>query len=202
VAFVRKAEQLNGQRLLLVYGAQPCIAKSVCQRMNFPKPFLLFFALFTNAAMWAQPDRTQLIGEINRDVWIPFITGVNTNQSNLYNGVNAPDFHWVRSGTTTRIMNLAEYIEDARVVMEGRAAKGIQTEIEVRFLERHVSAAFAAEKCVIRFTSREPGKEPSTSYAIMQQFLRKENGRWQKTIQYAHREPTTAEVFQQAEPMQ
>ena len=141
------------------------------------------------------------MNEINRDVWIPFIKGVNTNQPDLYNGVNAPDFHWVRSGTTTRIMNLAEYIEDAKLVMEGRVAKGIQSEIDVRFLERHVNGVFAAEKCVIRFTSREPGKEPSTSYGIVQQFLRKENGRWQKTIQYVQREPSTAEVFQQAEPL-
>ncbi len=151
--------------------------------------------------LYAQPDKSALLAQINQDIWIPFITGVNTNNPSLYNGVHAADFYWVRGGTRTRIMNYQEYVDDARIVMDGRAARNIRTELDIRFLERNVNNEFASEKCIVKYTSTEPGKEPVTSYGITQVFSRHEPVGWRKIVQYVHTEPATEEMYLNAEAM-
>jgi hypothetical protein len=166
------------------------------------KPFTLGIFLASMAGISAQAqDKTQILTELNRDIWKPFVTGVNTNQPDLYNGVNSKDFYWVLDGAKPRIMNLEEYIEDARVVMKSRTEKGIETNLEVRFLERNLSASFASEKYIVKYTSKAPGKEPEVFYSIAHAFARKENGVWKKLIQHASSEVATREKFDAAGPL-
>ncbi|HEY5822792.1 MAG TPA: hypothetical protein VIT44_00410, partial [Cyclobacteriaceae bacterium] len=141
------------------------------------KLFCLFLMAFPFVLL-GQESKSDLVKGINKDIWIPFITGVNSNNAELYNSVNAEDFYWVRSGEKTRIMNRKEYIEDARIVMQGRAEKKMQTELDVRFTERNINSEFASERCVIKYTSTETGKNPVTSYGITQIFSRKQDGVW------------------------
>lgn len=146
-------------------------------------------------------SNADLFSELNRDVWKPFVEGVNTNNPNLYNGVNAPEFYWVQDGAKPRIMNLAEYVEDARLVMKSRTDKGIVTSLEVRFIQRNVTAAFASEKCIIKFTSAAPGKDPEVFYGLAHVFSRKENGTWRKVIQHASTESASKEQFDKSQPI-
>jgi ketosteroid isomerase-like protein len=146
------------------------------------------------------PDRADLVAEIDRQLWQPFVNGVNDNQPALYNGTHADDFHWVAAGSGTRIMDAAVYSEDSRKVMDERAAKGIRSRMEVRFLERHIDGAFAAERAVVRFTTIAPGKPDDVSYGTMHVFSRKRDGSWKKIIQYVEG-PATAETFERAAPM-
>jgi hypothetical protein len=152
--------------------------------------------------VFSQESRSELLTSLNNDVWIPYLTGVNNNKPELYNSVNSNDFYWVRSGNEkTRIMNLKEYVEDSGKVMDSRAAKGVKTELDVRFIERNINGEFASEKCIFRFTSIEPGQEPVTSYGISHIFSRKENGTWKKLIQCAYTDATSEEAFSKAQPL-
>jgi hypothetical protein len=149
----------------------------------------------------AQTSNEEQIKELNRDIWEPFVKGVNSNNPAMYNAVNSKDFYWVADGTKPRIMNLEEYIEDARLVMNSRTAKGIKSEIEIRFLNRNINHEFASEKCAVRFTAVSPDGKTEVFYSAMQVFSRKENGVWKKWIQYSLTEPDSKEMFEAANPM-
>lgn len=150
----------------------------------------------------AQKSKPELLTDINREVWLPFVQGVNTDNAKLYVGVRSKDFYWVAAGAKGRIMNLKEYDEDSKQVMQKRKAEGGVTEIEVKFLERNINADFAAEKCIVRFKLSTPGKEPQTGYGIAQYFSRKEKGVWKMWLQHALPERGTEELFNQALPME
>ncbi|HEY0141387.1 MAG TPA: nuclear transport factor 2 family protein [Thermoanaerobaculia bacterium] len=138
--------------------------------------------------------------DIDRQMWIPFVEGVNTDKPELYVGIHSPEFHWVAPGGKGRVMDLAEYDVDSRMVMERRRKNGERAEVEIRFLERNVRAAFAAEKAIIRFTLFKDG-QAQTSYGIAHYFSRKENGVWKMLVQYGSTEKGTAEMFAASAPI-
>ena len=162
---------------------------------------LFIILIFTGSVAIGQ-SKTELLQQLNQDIWLPFIQGVNANQPEVYNSMLASDFYWVAGGTKTRIMNMAEYIEDARLVMNDRQQKYISTNLEVRFLERHVNETFAAEKSIIKYTSTPSGQPATTSYGIVQVFSKKEQGRWKKYIQYISPEVTNEDQYALAIPLE
>jgi hypothetical protein len=156
--------------------------------------------LIAYAPLQAQPN--SILVELNHDIWKPFINGVNTNNPAMYNGVNSTDFYWVLDGEKPRIMNLAEYIDDAEKVMKSRTARGITTQLDVRFVERNVTSEFASEKCIVKYTSITPGKEPEVFYGFFHVFSRKENGVWKKLVQHAGLGNASQEQFVNAQPIE
>mgnify|MGYP001268960990 CR=1 FL=1 len=85
--------------------------------------------------------------------------------------------------------------------MNSRAAKGIITEIEVRFLERNIHKEFASERIILRYTPLEKGKDAVHYYSKGLVFSRKENDIWKRLIQY-HIGPATLEEFDKAEKIE
>ena len=160
----------------------------------------LFFLLFVVTAFQAsaQTPKAKTLAEINKDIWIPFKEGVNTDKDELYINVHSKDFHWVAPGNKGRIMDFAEYVDDSKMVMAGRRDKKEKSELEIRFLERNVKGDFATEKCIKKFTLYKPGAAPQVSYGISQYFLRKENGTWKVLIQYGSREKADEQLFNSA----
>lgn len=164
---------------------------------------IIFLALVAAGRFATAQDSTAIIAaQLNKDIWIPFREGVNTNNAALYNGVHSKDFYWVIAGQKPRTMNLEEYIEDAAKVMNQRATQKIRTEIDIRFLERTLRSEFAAEKCIFRYVAHEQGKASKPAYSIALIFSRKENGKWKKLVQYNLAEPATEEQFLHAIPLQ
>lgn len=161
-------------------------------------PLLFVFILNESKAQ----SQTDVWAELNRDIWKPFVEGVNTNNPEMYNGVNAPEFYWVQDGARPRIMNLTEYIEDARLVMKSRTDKNIGTSLEIRFIQRNVTTEFASEKCIIKYTSTNPGKEPEIFYGLVHVFSKKENGVWRKVIQHASTESADKDQFDKSIPIE
>ena len=150
----------------------------------------------------AQPLRTELLKQINSDIWLPFLQGVNQNNAEVYNSVHSKDFYWVSGGTKTRIMNFKEYVEDAKKVMSERKQKSIITKLNVRFLERNINEEFASEKCVIQYIAEEAGKPATTHYSITQVFSKKVNGVWKKSVQYVYTDKISSETFESAQPLE
>ena len=147
-------------------------------------------------------ERAARIAEINRQMWIPFVEGVNTDKPELYVGVHSPEFYWVAPGPNGRVMDLREYDEDSRKVMKDRQAEKAKTTIEIRFLERNVRESFAAEKCIMKYVLERPGKPAETGYGIAHFFSRREKGVWKMWLQHGSREKATAEMFEAAEKVE
>jgi hypothetical protein len=153
-------------------------------------------------SMYGQSPKSLLLKDINRDVWLPFLEGVNTDKDELYIAVHANTFYWVKGGSQTRIMNFKEYEDDSRMVMGKRRKQGILTKIDVRFVERVINAEFAAETCVFKYTSEEKNKQPQIAYNMAKIFSHKENGVWKMVIQSVHNEAVTEETYQQADVLE
>jgi hypothetical protein len=100
------------------------------------------------------------------------------------------------------VMNLAEYIEDARIVMKSRVDKGTKTLLEARFLERHINKDIASEKVLIKYVSIERGKEPTAFYGAVHVFSRKRDGVWKKVLQYGLPDVVSAADFEKASQLQ
>lgn len=163
----------------------------------FTSLVIAMLLVFTGLAQ----SKTELIAEINRDIWKPFLLGVNTNNPDMYNGVHSHDFYWVMEGSKTRIMNFREYIDDAAKVMGDRTTKGIKTILDARFTERNINSEFASERIIIKYISIEPGKEPVEFYGYTHVFSRKENGVWKKMVQYVLSAKASKEEFENALPI-
>lgn len=155
--------------------------------------WLLSVASYGQADEWAA---------LSRDIWKPFVEGVNANRPEIYNGVNAEDFLWAAAGKKPRVMNLEEYEEDARVVMQDRQQKGIQTQLDLRFAERQVHKDVACEKLLIKYTATERGKAPVVAYGAALMFSRKREGVWKKVLQLPLPDAVTAADFDQAQPLE
>ena len=142
--------------------------------------------------------KTELLSEINRDVWTPFQQGINTDVDRLYIDVHSTGFHWVDPGSKGRIMDFNEYVEDSKMVMARRRSNQEKSEIEIRFLERNVKGDFASEKCISKFSTIKPGVETQTGYGITHYFFRKESRTWKMVLQYNTTEKATEEMFMNA----
>lgn len=157
----------------------------------YKAPFI-FTALLFSAVCSAQTAELQ---QLNKDIWLPFLLGVNSNKAELYNQMNAKEFLWVSSGKKTRIMDAAEYKLDAISVMQQREQQKTGTVIDVRFTERHVNGNFAAETYIMKVVYSEQGKAPVTGYGWGQNFSRKENSGWKKLVQYSMNKSATEQEY-------
>ncbi len=163
---------------------------------------LLFLVLFSFGLFAQERSKVEQLNDLNKQLWLPFIEGVNTAKADLYVGVHAKDFYWVSAGSNGRIMDLPEYADDSVMVMKQRKEQGTRSEMEVRFLERNVDGDFASERCIVKFTMHERGKEPQVSYGVSQYFSRKENGVWRMWMQFKPADKGSAEMFASAAPLE
>ncbi len=162
---------------------------------------ILTGSFFLLQPVYAQTIRLSSREQLNHDIWIPFMKGVNANGPALYNGVNSKYFHWVMDGEKPGIMNHDEHVEDAAKVMNSRAAKGIITEIEIRFLERNIHKEFASERIILRYTPLEKGKDTVHYYSKGLVFSRKEKDVWKRLVQY-HMGVAAKDEFDKAEKIE
>lgn len=162
----------------------------------------LTLLLITVPAIAQGKTKAQQLRDLNRQMWLPFIEGINRDRPDLYVGVHSSDFRWIAPGNTGRIMDLEEYDQDSRSVMKRRKEAGEQTSVEFRFIERNVKGGVAAEKCVVKFVLQRKGKPPETSYGIAHYFSRNENGVWKMFLQYGSRDVATEAMFLQAAPVE
>ncbi len=149
----------------------------------------------------SQTPKSQLLQELNSDMWRPFLLGIRADSAELYVGIHSEHFYWVAPGSKGRMMNLDEYDDDSRTVMARRQASGATSEMEVRFIERNITGEFAAEKAVVKFMLKTPGQAAEPGYGIVHYFSRKENGRWKMWLQYGSTEKATEQTYNSAAAM-
>jgi hypothetical protein len=142
-----------------------------------PCLFLVFFSLVFLPTT-AHPGEAQLLQEINQQVWLPFLEGVNTGKDQLHVDGHSREFYLVAGGRNPRSMNFTEYEDDSGKVMQDHRSNNISMKVAVRFKERTSNQEFAREKCIFVFTSQEKAKAPQSVYSIANIFSRKENGFW------------------------
>ncbi|MGH8176069.1 MAG: hypothetical protein ACREV5_07415 [Steroidobacter sp.] len=160
--------------------------------------FVAFVLLFAGRAISAQESpQTLALGEINRDIWEPFVRGVNTFDHELYSRVRARDSVFVDG---KRLFGYEEYVEDAFRVMTPLQAAGARLDMQVRFEERTTDGAHAFERGILRTVITDKGGAQRTGYARFQVISRRQSDGWRIVTDYRWRtgSDTDARAFDAA----
>lgn len=144
-----------------------------------PFAFCLLIALlwFQTAAFAQRSAATKWLEEINRDIWIPFLAGVEKNDDSLYLTVHSRDYIRVQAEGRL-ILSYATYVDDTRTMMRGYKDRGTGLIMHVRFEERITNGQFASERGISRVVFSSKKGERRVYYSRFHTISRKENGVW------------------------
>jgi ketosteroid isomerase-like protein len=155
------------------------------------KTSIVILAFFLAVAAQAQnPQRADLLKQVNRDIWIPFAEAYAAVDAEKYLKLHSAEL--IRGeGDRGRVLNLTQYSEGVRRSFEGWKKSGAKVGIQFRFLERIVSEESASERGIYQLSAARPGQEARSFYGKFHVFSRKENGVWKILIDYDSNEKDT-----------
>ena len=161
---------------------------------------LMVFATGVSSAS-ATPAQSDALHALNRDVWEPFVRGVNTFDDAAYLGVRSRDFVMVQQGRP-HFMDHDFYTEDSVKVMRELKESGTRLALEVRFEERMTDGEYSSERGLVRTTVTDAKNVSRTSHSRFHSIARLEDGHWRILTEYrtaAGKDAATA--FASAHPM-
>ncbi|HEX6729436.1 MAG TPA: DUF4440 domain-containing protein [Pyrinomonadaceae bacterium] len=168
----------------------------MCRFLPLLGLLLIFCPVGTQALIQSEQQ------QIEKDIWIPFLTASNAFDANGFLAVQSDDF--VRVAVDRKeVYGLARYRSEIREGFVRALGRGIKRRSEVRFLERNASDNLAYETGYFREQVTLPGGEVRTRYARFEFVLRKESGKWKILIDRdtASGATITEEVFRAARPL-
>ena len=121
--------------------------------------------------------------EINRDIWRPFMEGVQKDDESLYLRVRSKDYVRVQANGPL-ILTYADYVDDTVAMMRRYREQGVRLTIDVRFEERIIDGASASEKGISRVLFVARDGEMRTYYARFHTISRKEGETWRVLTEY------------------
>ncbi|MEU7528757.1 hypothetical protein AB0A74_23705 [Saccharothrix sp. NPDC042600] len=135
---------------------------------------------------------TDLLTQINHDVWEPFRRAYAGLDARAFLAVHGPDL--IRAGGPARqVRGHAEYTDDITEFFGRVAAAGDRLAIVLRFTERLASADAASERGVFRIDAVKAG-EPRTVFGHFHVFCRRTD-RWRIVVDYEPAGTATEEEF-------
>lgn len=128
-------------------------------------------------------QRVQSLREITRDVWEPFVRGVNSFDDPTYLAVRSENFVLVQS-EGRNFLDHDYYVEDTIKVMRGLKDAGVRLEAELRFDERFADAEHASERGMMRIARTGADGIRRVGHSRFHAISRKEDGRWRVLTEY------------------
>jgi ketosteroid isomerase-like protein len=136
------------------------------------------------------PQRAELLKQLNRDIWTPFTEAYAAVDAEKYLKLHSAEL--IRGeGDRGQVLSLAQYSEGVRRSFERWKKDGAKVGIQFRFLERIVSEESASERGIYQLSVTRPGQEARSFYGKFHVFSRKENGVWKILIDYDSSEKDT-----------
>jgi hypothetical protein len=145
--------------------------------------------------------KTEILQEINNNIWKPFSKAYINWDSEAYLSLHSPDL--IRAGHT-KVSNLNQYSENVTDFFQLTKEQGAQLDIQFRFSERICDQLTASERGVYQLTVINFVGESSKYYGKFHVFLRKESNIWKILIDYDSSENNTINEnnFQEAFDME
>jgi ketosteroid isomerase-like protein len=137
---------------------------------------------------------TDLLAELNRDLWHPFTVAYATLDADAFMALNHTDVIHI-SGAGKQVNGYAEYAGQMREFFAMVAARGDRIGIEFRFHERIASGDLASERGVFRMSVVPADGELRTRYGRFHTVARKADGRWRFVVDYDTDEAGDAVAF-------
>jgi ketosteroid isomerase-like protein len=121
---------------------------------------------------------SELLTELNRDVWEPFRVAYRSCDTPAYLALHTPDL--IRVGGPRRVVQgYEEMAAEVGPWFADAAAKGLLLAIDFRFTERLADGERASERGIYRI---EVGGE--VLFGRFHTFSRKSGGRWRMAVDY------------------
>jgi ketosteroid isomerase-like protein len=151
------------------------------------------------ATLEERTRHTELLKEINRDIWVPFSEAIKTHDFELWMSFHSSDM--IRGeGDRNKVSLIKTYSEQMKAGMARAKERGMKAALDFRFIQRSASAEAASERGVYQFTMVNDKGEKQFYYGKFHVFSRKESGRWKILVDYDSSEGGTinAASYQEA----
>lgn len=124
-----------------------------------------------------------LLAELNAQIWIPFHEAYRDGDAEKYLALHRPEF--IRGEGSRKVVRpLEEYSAGVRRSFAAWKQRGLQIDLQFRFVERIVKGAQASERGIYQFTLVNPDGGTQKFYGQFHTFSRKVDGRWQFVVDY------------------
>jgi uncharacterized protein (TIGR02246 family) len=126
---------------------------------------------------------TELLAELNRDLWHPFVAAYAALDPDAFMALNHPDVA-VISGSGKQLDGYAGHDRQMREFFAMVAARGDRIGIEFRFHERIAAGDLASERGLFRLSVVPTDGELRTRYGRFHTVARRADGRWRFAVDY------------------
>jgi ketosteroid isomerase-like protein len=126
---------------------------------------------------------TDLLAELNRDLWHPFVAAYATLDAAAFLALNRPDLIRV-SAAANQVQGYDGYATDLRAFFAMVAGRGDRIGIGFRFHERMAAGDLASERGLFRLSVVPAEGEPRARYGRFHTCARKSDGRWRFVVDY------------------
>ena len=140
---------------------------------------------------------TDLLAELNRDLWHPFVAAYAALDADAFMALNRADVIHV-DGAGKRVDGHDGYARQMREFFAMVAARGDRIGIEFRFHERIAAGDVASERGLFRMSVAVADGERRIRYGRFHTVARKADGRWRFAIDYDTDEGADAATFDAA----
>lgn len=140
---------------------------------------------------------TDIVGELRRDIWQPFVTAYADRDIGAFGALHHPDLIRVE-GAGGWAGGFEEYLERVGAFFADITAKGADLSIAFGFDEHVPSAEIASERGVYRIVMAVPGEPEQIFYGRFHTFARRTAGRWRIVVDYDTNRDTGEDDFARA----
>jgi uncharacterized protein (TIGR02246 family) len=126
---------------------------------------------------------TDLLAELNRDLWHPFVAAYAALDPDAFMALNHTDVVHI-SGAGKQVTGHADYSRQMHEFFAMVATRGDRIGIEFRFDERIASGDLASERGLFRLSVVRADGELRTRHGRFHTVARKADGRWRFAVDY------------------
>lgn len=126
---------------------------------------------------------TDLLRQLNNDIWHPFRLAYAKLDARAFLDVHAPEL--IRAGGPAKqVFGFADYSDQIEQWFAELAGRGSSVTISFRFVERIVSNGLASERGIFQIVSKRADGDGRTFYGRFHTYARRTDGRWRIYVDY------------------
>jgi ketosteroid isomerase-like protein len=126
---------------------------------------------------------TDLLRQLNNDIWHPFRLAYAKLDARAFLDVHAPGL--IRAGGPAKqVFGFADYSDQIETWFAELADRGSSVTISFRFVERIASDNLASERGIFQIVSKRADGDGRTFYGRFHTYARRTDGRWRIVVDY------------------
>ncbi|HEX8868710.1 MAG TPA: nuclear transport factor 2 family protein [Lentzea sp.] len=133
---------------------------------------------------------TDLLRQLNEDIWHPFRLACSTLDAPAFLDLHAPEL--IRAGGPAKqVSGIADYSEQIEKWFADLLSRGSTVTISFRFIERIAANDLASERGLFQIVSKRADGDERTFYGRFHTYARRTDGRWRICSDYDTNERST-----------